>query len=156
VDFRPIEALDMRWVFAAYKAGALTSMGFADGLGVLEFKEAFEAHVLANYDAAWSLFAMTTKGFVPVGIVFGARPAVAPYMIVAGVVWFPWASNRNIIEALVNFFNVIRKHYPLMLYALPEHRRAYEVCCMHSILHRVGTSHIVFPGKSAAVFETRA
>lgn len=159
VDFRPIEDADLRYTFAAYKKGALSSMGepFADTLmNADEFKATFETFVLERYHAAWTLFAMTRKGFIPAGIVFAVNAPGAPYMIVNGMVWFPWASCRNVVEAIVNFLNGVRKQFPLMFYAAPEHKKVYEVCAMHGIIRRIGTSQIVFPGKSAAVFETRA
>lgn len=159
VDYRPIEDEDMKYVWAAYKKGALATMGqeFADGLmSADEFKVAFEKTVVERFHAAWTIFAMTKKGFVPVGIVFGAWAPNAPYMIVSGLCWFPWASNRNIVESIVGFLNGVRKDFMLQFYALPEHKRTYEVCAMHGIVRRVGTSYVAFPGKPAAVFETRA
>lgn len=158
VGFRPIEDEDLRFLWAAYKKGALEPMGerFADGkMDAETFKTAFKDDVLSRFHAAWVLFATTKKGHVPIGIVFATWAPNASYMIVTGMCWFPWASKRNKIEGMVNFLSKIRKEFNLMFYALPEHKRLYEVCCMHSVIHRVGTSYAVFPGKSAAVFETR-
>lgn len=120
-----------------------------------EFKAAFERAVTSAFDGAWTLFAETRKGFMPVGVVFGIWAPMSPYMAVAGVAWFSWASKRNIVESVVNFFSGIRREIKMMLYALPEHKKAYEVCCRHGIMQRVGTSFIVFPGRPAAIFETR-
>lgn len=159
MSFRPIEADDIRYVFAAYKKGSLASMGeqFSNpDMPADEFKTAFEAWVLERYHAAWTMFAQTGRGFIPVGLLFSCFAPSAPYMIVNGVVWFPWATKRNIIESIVNFFNEARKEYQFVLYALPEHRKAYEVCAMHGIMRRIGTSYVAIPGKPATVFETRA
>jgi hypothetical protein len=148
----------MRWTFAAYKQGALAGMGggFAQkDMGAAAFRQAFVAEVHGKYDAVWTLFAMTGKGFAPVGIVFGAWMPLAPIVLIAGIAFFPWATRRNIVEAAVNFFAGVRKQVRVMGYARPEHKRLYEVCCAHGIMRRVGTSQIVFPDTPAAVYEAK-
>lgn len=156
-SYRPIEDDDVKYAWAAYKKGALSTMGeaFSKDMSADEFRKLFEAFVISNHHAAWTLSAPTAKGKIPVGIVLAAWAPNAPYMIVNGCCWFPWASKRNIIEASVCFLNGVRKEHPLMFYALPEHKRTYEVCCMHGVIRRSGTSFVAFPGKQAAVFETR-
>lgn len=157
-SYRPIEDEDVKYAWAAYKKGALASMGeaFTQEMNAEQFKHLFEAFVLANHHAAWTLIAPTAKGRIPVGVVLAAWAPNAPYMIVNGMCWFPWASHRNILEAIVSFLSGVRKEQPLVFYALPEHKRTYEVCAMHGVVRRVGTSFIAFPGKQAAVYETRA
>ena len=156
VSYRPIEDDDMKYVWAAYKKGALSTMNvFPPDLPADEFKRAFEEYVLGNFNAAWMLIAPTDKGQLPVGVVFAAWAPNAPYMIVTGMCWFPWASKRNHVEAMVCFLSGVRKEFALMFYALKEHKRLYEVCAMHGIVHRVGTSYTAIPGQSAAVFETK-
>lgn len=148
----------MRYIFAAYRKGALGVLGedFADGSMEPEvFREAFELAVLDNYDGGWTLFAETKQGFVPVGLAFAAWPyRSAHWMIVNAVCWFPWASRRNIVESTVRFFNEMRGQIPMTGYARQEHRRMYEVCAMHGIMRRVGTSYTV-TDEPVAVFETR-
>jgi hypothetical protein len=162
VDFRPIEAVDMRWLFAAYKAGALASMGgaFAEpGMDATAFKATFEAEVTANYHGVWTLFAMSRRGFVPVGCVLGfyshPNPRLAPFMIVGDMLWFPWSSPRNRVEAAVNFFKIIRQTIPMVEYADDAARRFFEIISIHGVMRRVGTMHNVYPGQATAVFETR-
>jgi hypothetical protein len=157
-EFRPIENGDVRYTFAAYRKGSLSSLGedFANtDMNADEFKAAFEGFVLKNFHAVWTLFATTPKGVIPVGIVFAEGAPNGPYMIVTAAVWFPWASKRNMVEAMVSFLDSVRKQVALVFYAVPEHKRMYEVCAMHGVVRRVGTSYTVIPGKAAAVFETR-
>lgn len=151
-SYRPIEDSDMKYAWAAYKKSAFPS--FAEGLTADEFKARFEEFVVANHHAAWTLIAPTLHGNIPVGIVLAAWAPNAPYMIVNGLCWFPWASNRNILEAIVCFLSGVRKELQLVFYALPEHKRTYEVCAMHGVVRRVGTSFVALPGRQAAVFET--
>lgn len=157
-SYRPIEDEDVKYAWAAYKKGALAPMGeaFTQEMNADQFRQLFEAFVVQNHHAAWTLLAPTGKGKIPVGIVLAAWAPNAPYLIVNGACWFPWASKRNIIETSVCFFAGVRKEHQLVFYALPEHKRAYEVCAMHGVIRRVGTSFVAIPGKQCAVFETRA
>jgi hypothetical protein len=153
VSYHPIEDDDVKYVWAAYKKGALASMGFEGvDLPADEFKRAFEEIVVTRCPATWVLLA---KG-KPVGVVFGSWAPNAAYIIIAGMCWFPWATKRNIIETMVNFLNGVRREFMLMFYATKEHKKVYEVCAMHGTVRRVGTSYTAIPGHAACVFETRA
>jgi hypothetical protein len=156
VDYRPIEAEDIKYLWAAYKQGGLKAMGFDDtALSPDEFKAEFERSVVENCHAAWTLFGRTRKGFIPVGFIMAAWAPSGSHLVILCVVWMPWASKRNIVEGAVGFFNGIRKEFSWMGYAIPEHKRMYEVCAMHGIMRRVGTSYVVLPGQACAVFESR-
>ena len=158
IEVRGIEADDLKYLWATYKLAGLPQIGevFADkSMKADAFQSAFE-EAAAQFSEAWTILAETKRGYIPAGVMFGNVAPMGAYMIVTGAVWFPWSTSRNVIEGTVAFLNMIRKRMPSMFYALDEHKRLYEVVCMHSILRRVGTSHIVFPGRSAAVFETKA
>ncbi len=155
IQVRPIEDADIRYAWAAYKTGGLSEMGFAKSLTAEQFKVAFEQTVVTMYPATWAIIANTRKGLIPVGFVFGSFAPLNAYLIVMGISWFSWASKRNILEGTVAFFNSIRKEFPWMGYANNKHKKVYEVCCMHGIMRRIGTSHVVFPDGPAAVFEGR-
>lgn len=161
-EFRPIEDTDCRYAWAAYKKGALASLGerFKAKFTPEEFYAAFVDEVKVNYAGAWTLSANTPKGFMPVGIVLGfwshPNPQFAPFMIVGDMLWFPWATARNKIESAVGFFNAIRREIPLVEYADDKAKPFFEMIAQHGIMRRVGTSFNVFNGRPAAVFETRA
>ena len=163
LEFRPIEAEDVRYAYAAYKKGALKDMAgpFADpSMTAEQFDVAFQSIVPTRYHGAWTLFAETRKGFLPVGMVFAfyshADHALAPFMIIGDMAWFPWASPRNRIEAVVYFFNRIRGEIPLVDYAIGEvNKRFFEMICQHGVMRRVGTTFNVAKGEPVAVFETR-
>jgi len=174
-SFRPLEAGDLRFVWAAYKQTGMDALKIEPGLTPEDFTVAFEATVLNRYTGAWLLFAGAGKPAVeggaakaaaakaadakPVGMIFAffshPDPALAPFMIIGDIVWFPWASCRQRVEAAVNFFNEARKEVPMVEYARPADRRFFEMICRHGIMRRVGTSHNVFSGEPAVVFETR-
>lgn len=154
---RPLEADDLKYLWASYKKGVLSSMGsaFADReMNPDQFKEAFE-NAAQDYSEGWIVITETKKGFIPAGIVLGKLDTLLPFMIVGGVAWFPWATSRNIIEGTVAFFDAMRRQMPCIGFAIDDHKRLYEICCMHGIMRRVGTSQVAVPGRAAAVFETR-
>ena len=164
VSFRPIEEEDVRFAYAGYKKGALAPMAgiFAQfNMSAEEFSVAFPATVTTRYHGAWTLFAEAPKrGFVPVGMVMAfyshAEHALSPFMIIGDIVWFPWASARNKIEAAVNFFSIMRKKIPMMDFAHgDENQRFFEMMAKHGIVRRVGTTLNVVAGKPTAIFETR-
>lgn len=162
LDVRPIEKEDMRFIWAAYSKGALASMGekFAGGdMEPREFDPEFQSEILTNYDAAWTLFAESKKGFLPVGLVLGffshPNPEFAPFMIVGDMIWFPWSRPRNRIESAVRFFNDIRGEIPMVEYARAEHQKFFDALCSHGIIRRTGTSYVVYPGEKTAIYETR-
>lgn len=160
--YRPIDDEDCRFAWVAYKKGRLASMGprFAEPtMGPDEFYLAFVDEVKTNYVGGWTLSAETRKGFMPVGMVLGfyshPNPAIAPFMIIGDMLWFPWASARNKIEAAVGFFNAIRKEIPIMEYADENAKPFFEMIAQHGIMRRVGTTFNVYKGRSVAIFETR-
>lgn len=162
-EYRPIEDADCRYAWAAYKKGALASMGprFSESnFSPEEFYLNFVDEVSTNYAGGWTLSAESPKGFMPVGIVLGIyshpNPAFAPFMIIGDMLWFPWASSRNKIESAVAFFHSIRREIPMMEYADEKAKPFFEMIAQHGIMRRVGTTYNVYKGRAAAVFETRA
>lgn len=161
-DYRPIEREDLKWVWAAYKKGALASMGppfIETDMASEDFREAFETEIVANYNAAWTLFAETPRGFVPAGLALGFfshhDTRRAPFMILGDLIWFPWASTRNRIEAAVGFFNRVRHEIAIVEYARQKDKPFFMVMMRHGIMRQVGTSMNVYVDEPAAVYETR-
>ncbi len=156
VEIRPIEQDDVKYAWASYKKGVLGSMGppfDKDGMDAPTFKTEFETFVLTHAHAAWTVMAQTSNGFLPVGLVLGSWAPNGAFMIILGISWFPWATRRNIVEGTVAFFNRLRKEMGWMGFASLEHKRIYDVCCMHGIMNRVGTS--LQSGQPIAVYEGR-
>lgn len=152
----------MKYVWAAYKKGQLSSMGgkWADvGMQPNDFEPEFFAEVTTNYHGAWTLFAETARGFIPVGVVLAfyshPNPQMAPFMIIGDMVWMPWASRRNKVESAVNFFNEARKEMAFMEYAEAKYKSFFEMIARHGVMRRVGTTYNVSSNESVAIFETR-
>lgn len=154
VEYRPIEQDDVKYVWAAYKKGAMAPVFTGTELSADEFKAELQHYIMTQTDAVWIISANNKRGITPIGIVFACwSPPAGPHLIVTGMCWFPWATKRNVIESIVGFLNGVRKEFKLQFYAYPEHKRTYEVCAMHGVVRRVGTSYVT--GKPAALFETR-
>ena len=152
----------MKYVWAAYKKGNLASMGARwgqDGMDPNTFEAEFFGEVSANYHGAWTLFAETSRGFIPVGIVLAfyshPNPQMAPFMIVGDLIWMPWASERNKVESAVNFFNDARKEMAFVEYAEEKYKAFFEMIARHGVMRRVGTTYNVISGAPVAIFETR-
>src|SRR5512139_1223519 len=151
IEIRPIENEDVKYAWAAYKQGRVTEFDFPRDLSASAFKDEFEKFVLTRVNAAWTVIADTKSGFMPVGIALGNwGPS---FMIMSWMEWFPWASKRNVLEGTVAIVNRLRKQFPMICFATDEHKRLYETCCMHGIVHRVGTSYSM--GQKMTVFEAR-
>ena len=164
VDFRRTEDGDLRYVWAAYKKGALEPMAgpFASAdMDAETFKQTFGETLLKRYDFEWTLLAECARGVVPVGMVMAFQghkdPSIAPFLVVGDIIWFPWASRRNKVESAVYFFTHARKIFPFIDYAHGEvNKRFFEMLSRHGVMRRIGTTFSVVKGEPVAVFETRA
>src|SRR5262245_34194038 len=163
LSFRPIEAEDIRWAYAAYKKGALAQLAgplIDTGMTPDEFGVAFQPLVTTRYHGAWILFTETKRVFCPVGLVVAfyshPEPALSPFMILGDIIWFPWASVRNRVEAAVYFFHVIRSSLAMVGYANGEaSKKFFEMICQHGVMRRIGTTFNMIKDDPVAVFETR-
>lgn len=105
-----------------------------------------------NYDYAWLIEAETKKGYMPIGVIYAAG---GEYISVKNMQWFQWASKRNILEGMVNFFNKAREDL-LMLGFIPKQDMAPFVhMCKYGIMRRVGTLYNM-ENEPFAQFQTRA
>lgn len=155
VGFRPLDEGDVFYAWAAYRAGVFNDV-FQKDLPAPQFKEAFGALLTSRYDAAWTMFAQTHKGFIPVGLALGFWPhrVARPFMVLDALVWFQWASSRNRIEATVGLLNKTRQEIPMIGFARQCDKRFMEMLARHGIVRRVGTSRNVFSDGPASVWET--
>jgi hypothetical protein len=161
LDFRPIEDEDIKYAYVAYKKGELAQLRgpFDNGeLDPQQFEYAF-VHEVKKYGGAWTLFADTRRGYLPVGIVLAFPSTPFPehctFWIIGAMLWMPWASKRNKIEASVHFFERIRKQIPMVEYADESNKRFFETIAKHGVMRRVGTMFNVYPNQATSVWETR-
>lgn len=102
----------MAWFWAAYQKGAWREL-IDTGLPQSLFRERI-LEILATAPYDWVLEAKGDEGIRPVGVVLGfiVGRAVEP-----GIVWFPWATTRNQIEAAAAFLRDVSKVHKIMVFA---------------------------------------
>ena len=156
IDIHPLDEEHIKYIWAAYRRGALK--GFAESLEVEglkphDFAQAFLDHVAANFQEAWVLFAETREGFQPAGfIVAWTRGRVVE---IAEMIWFPWATPRNVFEAVVHFMEGARKDGLVVFeYARFEDKRFFERVSSLGVMRKIGHSHSLYPDRRAVIFET--
>lgn len=152
IEVRPIEDADVKYAWAAYKLGKLEFDIFPPGLSATEFKSQFEQFIIGNTTGTWTIIAETKDGFRPVAIATGNATPV--FMFLSAIVWFPWASKRNIIEGVVALCSKLRKQFPVFGFVPEENKKVWEAAAMHGIVHRIGTSHSL--GEKMTVWEARS
>lgn len=166
-----MEASDFAYVGAAWKMRALDHLDplFTEDMTPDEFRQAFTWWVHHNFGifslgadmkpevtgvGIWTILARSTRDREePVGFILGwVRGRVIE---IGGMVWFPWASRRNIIEGAVNFFAKMRHEACVLEHAEEKDRDFFNMICRHGVMRRVGTSHEIYPGAKALIYETR-
>jgi len=113
---------DMRWLWAAYEMGMWRDE-LSGHLSQAGFEEKFlEMAGDVAYD--WILEAQGSDGLQPVGLVLGQRvmaSAEADHEIIEPFVqWFPWATNRNQLEATAVFLKEISKNVKIFVFAAED------------------------------------
>lgn len=160
---------DIKYVGAAWKMGALNLDPIFDhDLTAEEFKALFQWYARTNYGVfqidgdglpveaglgAWTFIARSKRGKdEPVGFYLGW---VRGRIIQTGaMIWFPWASHRNVIESAVNFFDKMRREHVVIDFAEAKDKKFFETICRHGVMRRIGTSYEVYPDDRCVVFET--
>ena len=143
----------MKWVWAAYRKGALKDLSEFFSGDPKEFTNEWAA-LLDSDIYCWICVADTPQGRVPVGLALG-RPFVYGMLLMGNLTWFPWASERNIYESTVNLVNDLRKE-AVLLFHVEQHDKEFAVqMCRHGIMRRVGTLMDVENGP-LAVFQSRS
>ncbi len=142
--FRPLVEDDLKYLGAAWKKGALDSMGgvFAEhDLSAQEFlQRAAEALAdLPDGTGKWMLEAPVGGKLTPVGLMVAA---VVEHRMEPNVYWFPWASMRNKLETVVKFINFMRRHYLVIVMHPVAMKPFFEAVARHGVLTRAG----VIPG----------
>lgn len=117
-----------------------------------EFADLFLQYVAANYNGAWVIDAETREGVKPAGfIVAWVRGRV---MEIGDMVWFPWATKRNVYESVVAFMERMRGDYVVLEFARMKDKKFFERVARHGVMRKVGHAHSIYEDGPAVVFET--
>lgn len=130
---RHIQERDFAYLWAAYRKGKFRDM-IGDNLGRAEFAESIVT-ILELFNHEWILEApnlnVPSDGMVPVGIVVanGDRRFIEPH-----VDWFPWATDRNKVEAALAFLSRVSTQYKVLAFVRPEDKEFYIQMCRYGQL----------------------
>ena len=112
---RGVNDSDMRWLFAADRLGMWRDMISGD-LSAQAFEEK-ALEIIAAAPSEGIIDAPGSDGMRPVAIILGQRlgTGIEPF-----VDWFPWATNRNQMEATAVFLKEISKQVKIFVFAAED------------------------------------
>ena len=124
-------------------------------MGKEDFRSVIRELIEEQYNGAWTVSAPTTKhGKIPVGAIFAwVRGGVIE---MGDMLWFPWASKRNILEASIIFFHEIRKQAVVLEFARKKDEAFFAHIASYGLMRRVGHVHDIYPDQPAILFQTRS
>lgn len=140
------ENADLRYAFAAYKKGGLKDFNLPDDLEPNDFNEAFIQKVSENFHFAWTMIAKSSNGMIPIGFVFGINNGT--YLHIGSLTFFPWATDRNILEGVTKFLDEIRGN-TMALWLTEEKNVLFQKIAKTKIIRRVGTVYDFIDSKYA-------
>lgn len=154
---------DMPFIWAAYKKKKLDVLGdsFKGDMSKEEFKEKIERYIFENNLSPVTFFTKKDGRDMAIGIgLFWIRGRI---MQTENLIWFPWASNRIILESYVNFVNNTRKtlhepsgkKYLILEFAMEKDKGFFDHVCSYGIMSRVGTSLEIYNNEKCCVYESR-
>lgn len=147
--WRLLEDRDWRWLYAAYKKG-----GFKETPEDLTPDE-FIFHSLEAFDGIDRIYlavGKTRKGEIPVGV---SRVNENAHLLEVHAEWFPWASDRNIMESTARFLDEHRKQFNIIMPTLKQYQANLAYHGRLGLVRSVGKIERYFPdGETAYVFQT--
>lgn len=126
---------------------------FKEGLDKQAFRDAFAEHLVGTYGQAWTLFSETPEGRHASGMVFG-WPLLGRVLIIGDMVWFPWATKRNVLTAAVNFVNALRDDLLILEFARQKDVPFFERLTEYGLMRRVGVVHDLYK-EPAMLFQSQ-
>jgi len=150
----------MKYLYASWRMGCpvldkVPRLNIASGPTV--FDPILREHISERYSGSYTMLAKPPdKEFMPVGVAFVITPFFGKPVAWAGdFIWFPWASNRNILESTVNFYNQLRREWTVFGFATEEERPFFEHVCRYGVLRRAGKVFDMMDSGVATMFQTR-
>lgn len=137
---------DIKYLYAAHKH--ITQ----SGVSPKDFKTEYGCLIHDKYDYGWTIEAPTSKGVIPVGCVFGIQNG--DFIMVGDLIWFPWASNRNKLEGIIEYINGVRKEHLVLFYSQEKDKRFYVHIMRYGIINRIGRIDEIYD-EPATLFQTR-
>lgn len=151
-EVRPVDSDDFKYLWAAYRSGDF-DLPVPEGLEAKDF-DAVVLSVMAGFDDWRIVTAPTKRGVIPVGL-FGGQVMDDRKNLSSHVLWFPWASERNKLEAMVRYLANMRHDFIILAKASFDFRDFFNHVCRYGVLRRVGTINGWFDGEPCALYQSQ-
>ena len=140
---------DIGWMYASYKKGAFGPV-FPPGLSGPEFREE-AARFMGRQQRAWTVMARmrgSQSAQWPIGLVAGVADG---HKLFPHALWYPWASERNILEGVLGFLRAATDAgYLVIIPSGDKYRPFFTKLMRYGILKRVGVIPSWFSESEAA------
>ena len=157
-SYHEVSKDDYPWLWVAYNKGAFEELQFADGLQAEQFSEYMDI-VIQNYYSRDGTIVVGEAYFekhgvnAPVCVTFVDKSQLAFF---PHVIWFDWASPRNIIESTVNFLKDLVKDGNVVIFSERKTMFFFSHMARYGILNRRGTLKNYFSdGGDAIIYQGR-
>ena len=158
VSYHEISRKDYPWLWVAYKQGAFEELQVIKGLAAEEFSDYMDTVVENYYNRDGTIvvgeaYFAERDGQAPVCVTFVDKSQLAFF---PHVIWFDWATPRNIIESTVNFLKDLVKDGNVVIFSEKENMFFFSHMARYGILDRRGTLKKYFPdGGDAIIYQGR-
>lgn len=135
---------DMKAYYKAYQMGSFDVLGAANDLSFDDFKVSFAYYLSANKCTSVT-FKITKDGAeLPIGVgIIWVRGRIIQN---ENLIWFPWATPRNILESCINYFDTFRNakekisgaNYKILEFAMEQDVKFFDKLVQMGILEKVG------------------
>lgn len=155
-------ANDLKYIWAAYKKGALATLGedfHTPDFTPKELADLLDVYMEVNGVVFLTASAFSEGALKPVGLIsVWSRQRIWQ---VNEISWFPWASARNKFECALKFFDQYRRtefshgrKYKILEFARSSERKFFEKMMDLGVLNRVGKVNDLYESEEAVLFET--
>lgn len=107
---------------------------------------------IGRVDKTYLAVGKTRRGEIPIGVSIVNENG---HLLEVHAVWFPWASNRNVMEATARFLDEQRRHFTVLMPTLKQYRDNLAYHGRLGLVRSVGKIERYFPdGQTAYLFQT--
>lgn len=144
VRFTGTSDADMDAYYKAYTLGSFKEAGFVDSMTSEYFPFYFAEHLKTLGCISVTFYTKIDGAELPVGVgIFWLRERIVQN---ENLIWFPWATPRNIIESSINYFDSFRKcsyrdtkeKYKILEFAQEKDVKFFDKLVSLGILDKVG------------------
>lgn len=153
VRFLGTQEKDMVAYYKAHLLGAFDIIGIPHGITLDEFRQCFADYLRAVGCTSVTFYTKVDGADLPVGVgIMWIRGRIIQN---ENLIWFPWASPRNILEGAINYFDTFRlckesisgAYYKVLEFAQEKDVKFFDRLVQMGILERVGVINDLYLDK---------